>query len=208
MHLTLLGGNSAGTRKCLSLYHPRHFVISANFAKPGSVLTSPDPTSVTTAGPSTVSEFQSQKPAHPPWKRLKLGPLKGWGVPHDGVVMSAAADYAQDEFRGVSGDVQVTKIRGRESQVMKNTSNVPNLHGVTNFLKIRSDEVTKVARTRNACCGSVNELAAQGITYDVEQDIGEANCYPLEGRGCHWWEWQCTDSAAIGDPASVVGLWC
>ncbi|KAF8170974.1 hypothetical protein K438DRAFT_1773390 [Mycena galopus ATCC 62051] len=36
----------------------------------------------------------------------------------------------------------------------------------------------------NACCGYVvNELAAQGITYYVEQDIGEDNCQPLEGQG-------------------------
>ncbi|KAF8129095.1 hypothetical protein K438DRAFT_1789264 [Mycena galopus ATCC 62051] len=51
-----------------------------------------------------VFESQTEKPAHPPRKQLKLGPLKGWGVQRDGVAMSAA-DYAQkdwDEFKGVS----------------------------------------------------------------------------------------------------------
>jgi hypothetical protein len=65
----------------------------------GSILTSP--ASVATAGPSTVSESQTEKPAHPPRKRLKLGPLKGWGIQRDGVEMSAI-DYAQnywDEFK-------------------------------------------------------------------------------------------------------------
>ncbi|KAJ6507072.1 hypothetical protein C8R45DRAFT_923237 [Mycena sanguinolenta] len=64
-------------------------------------------TSASTAaiGPPTVSESQTEKPAHPPRKRLKLGPLKGWGVQRDEVSMSAA-DYAQkywDEFKEVSG---------------------------------------------------------------------------------------------------------
>ncbi|KAJ7757828.1 hypothetical protein B0H14DRAFT_3511824 [Mycena olivaceomarginata] len=57
--------------------------------------------SVAAAGPSTVSESQTEKPAHPPRKRLKLGPLKGWGIQRDGVEMSAV-DYAQnywDEFK-------------------------------------------------------------------------------------------------------------
>ncbi|KAJ7306174.1 hypothetical protein DFH08DRAFT_1054689, partial [Mycena albidolilacea] len=57
--------------------------------------------SVAAAGPSTVSESQTEKPAHPPRKRLKLGPLKGWGIQRDGVEMSAV-DYAQnywEEFK-------------------------------------------------------------------------------------------------------------
>ncbi|KAF8148350.1 hypothetical protein K438DRAFT_1779677 [Mycena galopus ATCC 62051] len=41
----------------------------------GSVLTSP--ASVAAAEPLTVSESQTEKPAHPPRKRLKLGLLKG-----------------------------------------------------------------------------------------------------------------------------------
>ncbi|KAF8202784.1 hypothetical protein K438DRAFT_1758095 [Mycena galopus ATCC 62051] len=59
------------------------------------------PASVAAAGHSTVSESQTEKPAHPPRKRLKLGPLKGWGVQRDGVSMRAT-DYAQkywDEFK-------------------------------------------------------------------------------------------------------------
>ncbi|KAJ7930170.1 hypothetical protein B0H13DRAFT_1859002 [Mycena leptocephala] len=65
----------------------------------GSMLTSS--ASVAASGPSTVSESQTEKPAHPPRKRLKLGPLKGWGIQRDGVAMSAV-DYAQnhwDEFK-------------------------------------------------------------------------------------------------------------
>ncbi|KAJ7865921.1 hypothetical protein B0H14DRAFT_3442728 [Mycena olivaceomarginata] len=57
--------------------------------------------SVAAAGPSTVSESPTEIQAHPPRKRLKLGPLKGWGVQRDGVSLSAA-DYAQkywDEFK-------------------------------------------------------------------------------------------------------------
>ncbi|KAJ6449078.1 hypothetical protein C8R45DRAFT_1224512 [Mycena sanguinolenta] len=63
-----------------------------------SALTSPD---FLTAGPSTVSESQTTTSAQPPQKRLKLGPLKGWGVQRDGVAMSAT-DYAKnhwDEFQ-------------------------------------------------------------------------------------------------------------
>ncbi|KAJ7339209.1 hypothetical protein DFH08DRAFT_964243 [Mycena albidolilacea] len=33
--------------------------------------------SVAADGALTVSESQTEKPAHPPWKRLKLGLLKG-----------------------------------------------------------------------------------------------------------------------------------
>jgi hypothetical protein len=44
-----------------------------------------------------------------------------------------------------SGESELAQIHRRQSQVTKNTSNVPNLHGVTNFRKIsRSDEVTRV----------------------------------------------------------------
>ncbi|KAF8124674.1 hypothetical protein K438DRAFT_1791536 [Mycena galopus ATCC 62051] len=57
--------------------------------------------SVAAAGPSTVSESQTEKAAHLPRKRLERGPLKGVGVQRDGVSLSAA-DYAQkhwDEFK-------------------------------------------------------------------------------------------------------------
>jgi hypothetical protein len=58
------------------------------------------PASVAAAGPSTVSESQTEKPADTPRKRLKLDPLKGCGIQCDGVAMSAV-NYAQnywDEF--------------------------------------------------------------------------------------------------------------
>ncbi|KAF8127488.1 hypothetical protein K438DRAFT_1789932 [Mycena galopus ATCC 62051] len=55
----------------------------------------PAPTSPASviAPASTVSDSQTEKPAHPPRKRLKLGPLKRWGVQPNGV----AADYAQND---------------------------------------------------------------------------------------------------------------
>jgi hypothetical protein len=50
---------------------------------------------VAAAGPSTVSEPRTATPAQPPRKRLKLGPLKGWGVQRDEIAISAA-DYAKN----------------------------------------------------------------------------------------------------------------
>ncbi|KAJ6456877.1 hypothetical protein C8R45DRAFT_1081994 [Mycena sanguinolenta] len=72
---------------------------------------------VAAAGPSTVSESRTSTSAQPPWKRLKLGPLKGCGVQRDGIAISAA-NYVKkywDEFKEEYPD--------------------------------RTDEVTKVART-------------------------------------------------------------
>ncbi|KAF8164563.1 hypothetical protein K438DRAFT_1775331 [Mycena galopus ATCC 62051] len=64
-----------------------------------SALTSPE--IVAAAGPSTVIGSQTPISVQPSRKRLNLGPLKGWGVQHDGVSLSAV-DYAQnhwDEFK-------------------------------------------------------------------------------------------------------------
>jgi hypothetical protein len=49
-----------------------------------------------------VSESQTEKPAPPPQKQLKLGPLKGWGIQRDGVSMSTATTLWWIQ-RGVSG---------------------------------------------------------------------------------------------------------
>jgi hypothetical protein len=56
-------------------------------------LTSPE--IVAAAGPSTVIESQTPISAQPPQKRLNLGPLKRWGVQHDGVSLGTF-DYAQN----------------------------------------------------------------------------------------------------------------
>ncbi|KAJ7889307.1 hypothetical protein B0H14DRAFT_2561806 [Mycena olivaceomarginata] len=50
---------------------------------------------VAAAGPSTVIESQTPISAQPPQKQLNLGPLKGWGVQHDGVSLSTVY-YAQN----------------------------------------------------------------------------------------------------------------
>jgi hypothetical protein len=70
--------------------------------------------------------------------------------------------------------LKVPNIHGQESQVTKNTTNMLNLHGVTNFLKIsRTDEVTKVARTRYKCMRFLGNPVADG------------HCFSLL-HGSHW----------------------
>jgi hypothetical protein len=81
-----------------------------------SPLTSPE--IVAAAGPSTVIESQTQISAQPPQRT------------------DEDSQQGSEVTKIQSQDSQVTKIDGLESQVTKNTSNVLNLHGVTNFLRI------------------------------------------------------------------------
>ncbi|KAJ7814498.1 hypothetical protein B0H14DRAFT_2604102 [Mycena olivaceomarginata] len=71
-------------------------LLTQNNLKSISVLTSPEFV-------AAAAESQTATPAQPPWKRLKLGSLKGWGVQRDGVgVAMSAANYTKnhwDEFK-------------------------------------------------------------------------------------------------------------
>jgi hypothetical protein len=51
-----------------------------------SLSTLPGPEIVPAAGSSILIRSQTPISAQLPWKRLKLGPLKGWGVQHDSTV--------------------------------------------------------------------------------------------------------------------------
>ncbi|KAF8164600.1 hypothetical protein K438DRAFT_1775357 [Mycena galopus ATCC 62051] len=65
---------------------------------------------VAAAGPSTVIESQAPISAQPSRKRLNGGLLKGWGVQHDGVSLSAV-DYSQnhwDEFKEEYSDLPIS----------------------------------------------------------------------------------------------------
>jgi hypothetical protein len=58
-----------------------------------------------------------------------------------------------------SGESELTKIHCQQSQVMKNISNVPNFHGVTNFRKISQiDEVRRVVYLDSGRDPTVSDL--------------------------------------------------
>ncbi|KAJ7885482.1 hypothetical protein B0H14DRAFT_2563815 [Mycena olivaceomarginata] len=57
----------------------------------------------------------------------------------DGYVLRVDKHVELTKFR--RGESELTKIHCQQSQVMKNISNVPNFHGVTNFAKLA--ELTK-----------------------------------------------------------------
>ncbi|KAJ7315707.1 hypothetical protein DFH08DRAFT_820279 [Mycena albidolilacea] len=78
--------------------HPKPRPAFQMTHKSVSPLTSPE--MIAAAGPTTIIESQTPISAQPPQKRLNLGPLKGWGVQHDGVSLSTVvyAQNYQDKF--------------------------------------------------------------------------------------------------------------
>ncbi|KAJ7359905.1 hypothetical protein DFH08DRAFT_801668 [Mycena albidolilacea] len=73
--------------------HPKPRPASRTTHKSVSPLTSPE--IIAAARPTTIIESHTPISAQPPQKRLNLGPLKGWGVQHDGVSLSTV-EYAQN----------------------------------------------------------------------------------------------------------------